>query len=91
MLILTKKFRGYVLTDSAKMYSDAIQYSGAPIDSFVGFTDVKHIQNYRSGGHAALQRVVHSGYKRYHFLIYRTIAAPYGFISHKFGPEDGRR
>lgn len=88
---LLQSFRHDLMTERAHIYAESITAQGSPLDSCVGFIDCTKIQMHRPGALNANQRVVYSGHKRSHCLVYQSISTPDGLIFHMFGPEVGRR
>lgn len=69
-------------------YAEAVQNAGASADSIWGFIDCTIRRICRP---SVFQRIVYSGYKKYHALKFQAVALPNGLIGHLYGPIEGRR
>ena len=79
------------LCGRAAMYAEATENAGAPLDIYVGSIDGTKIRMTRPGGSNRNQRAWYFGHKRFHCLVYQTIATPDSLILSLYCPEESQR
>ncbi|EQC24845.1 hypothetical protein SDRG_15498 [Saprolegnia diclina VS20] len=78
-------------------YAEAIHRRGAPTTNVFAFVDGTKVPTCRISAASApepdmnLQRLIYSGHKRRHCLVYQGLTAPDGLCIHVYGPVEGRR